>query len=149
MTDRHPESVTRSSRVTGLVVGVVAALAVGAWLLVSATAFERSFSPAPLAEKALRADVAGAMEPWRREYTNRALVLDYWQRGARLLAAGDYNGAIAALDVAYRHDIGDQELLGLYRKAQATQAIATNRKAHLQHGHEGPGGTLTPGQVER
>jgi hypothetical protein len=75
--------------------------------------------------------------------------MDGWLRGKQLLDAGDYNGAIATLDAAYRLDIGDAELLALYRQAQDAQALATNRKAHLQHGHEGPGGTLTPDQIER
>lgn len=149
MTPHDPAPATPSGPVTALVVGVVFALFVGAWLLVAAVTYQRSFSAVPLAEKALQAETAAAMEPWRRDYGNRALVLVNWQRGATLLEAGDYNGAIAALDLAYRHDIGDQELLALYHKAQDTQATATNRKAHLQHGHEGPGGTLGAQQVER
>lgn len=137
------------SRTSALLLGVGVVLLVGAWLLVAASNYERSFSAGGLGERVARADVARAMAPWKPAYADRALALDDWQRGAELLAAGDYEGAIAVLDVAYRHDLGDQELLALYRRAQETQAAATNRKAHLQHGHEGPGGTLTPSQVER
>ncbi len=43
----------------------------------------------------------------------------------------------------------EPDLLALYREAQAVQSLETNRKAHLQHGHEGPGGTLRPTDVER
>ena len=99
-----------------------------------------------LADDAAR---AAALEPFNRAFTTRDLVFRKWVLGKRLLDSGDYEGAIAALDIAYRNDIGDAELLALYHKAQDVQSEATNRKAHLQHGHEGPGGTLTPDQIER
>jgi len=150
MSAENPADQRASTRASWLVVAVVIALLVGAWVLVASASYERSFSAdKTLAERMALADVAATMAPWNQRYSTRALVMDQWQRGAILLANGDYNGAIAALDIAYRHDIGDQELLALYHKAQDTQALATNRKAHLQHGHEGPGGTLTPSQVER
>jgi len=150
MSAETPADRRTSNRILGLVVAVVLALLVGAWLLVAAVSYQRSFSAEiPLVQRADFAQAAGTMEPWNRQYTTRALVMEQWQRGAALLADGDYNGAIAALDIAYRNDIGDEQLLALYHKAQDTQALATNRKAHLQHGHEGPGGTLTEQQIER
>lgn len=150
MNAETPTEGRTSGRAMGLVVVVVLVLLIGGWLLVAAAAYQRTFSAgATLAERADHADVASAMEPWNSRYAARALVMENWQRGAQLLANGDYAGAIAVLDIAYRHDIGDQALLALYHQAQDTQALATNRKAHLQHGHEGPGGTLTEQQIER
>jgi hypothetical protein len=72
-----------------------------------------------------------------------------WEQGQRHLAAGDYNRAVELLGEAYKADVGNSELLDLFKRAQITQALATNRKAHLQHAHEGPGGTLRPQDVER
>ena len=50
---------------------------------------------------------------------------------------------------AYRNAVGDAEMLAYFKRIQAAWALDTNRKAHLQHGHEGPGGTLKPSDIER
>ena len=72
----------------------------------------------------------------------------YWLTGQQLLDAGDYLRPVTVLREAYRRDVGDKELLALFKRAQDIQAIATNKKAHLQHGHEGPGSSLRPQDVE-
>lgn len=85
----------------------------------------------------------------RRSHPHRVHVLALWARDAALLAVGNYNAAVETPAVAYRDDVGDAQLLVLFKRAQRIQSDETVRKAHLQHGHEGPGGTLNPGDVER
>jgi hypothetical protein len=69
--------------------------------------------------------------------------------GTLLLRTGDYNGAVVVLGETYRMAVGDPAILAAFKRAQELQASATNKKAHLQHGHEGPGGVLRPDQIER
>ena len=132
------------------VVAVVAAIAVFAlgWTAQSAyrTSFDRTLS---VEQRATAASRAHALAPWNAAYEQRSRMLAAWVLGKQELARGDYQAAVATLDIAYRLDVGDPELLALDHQAQDEQALATNRKAHLQHGHEGPGGTLRPQDVER
>jgi tetratricopeptide (TPR) repeat protein len=111
--------------------------------------FDRANAPGSLTARADSARIAAVLEPWNGEFARSARVLRLWATGQRLLDAGDYNGAVDTLREAYSSDIGNAELLALFKRAQATQALETNKKAHLQHGHEGPGGTLQPGDIER
>lgn len=133
---------------TIVVVGLLALVAVGVGLAAQ-TASRTSFdSSTPLEQRAASAARAHALLPWDAAYTRRSRLLSAWLLGKQQLARGDYNAAVETLGTAYRLDIGNPELLALYRKAQDTQTLATNRKAHLQHGHEGPGGTLRPQDIE-
>ena len=70
-------------------------------------------------------------------------------RADTLLAAGRLQGRREPADPTAGRTLAEPDLLALYRKAQEVQTVETNRKAHLQHGHEGPGGTLRPTDVER
>jgi hypothetical protein len=124
-------------------------LVVTATLLVSMAASRHAQGSGTLAARTVWARRAAAIEPWNPEFARRARVLRQWERGRLLLDVGDYNGAVDALREAYADDVGNTELLALFKQAQDTQALETNRKAHLQHGHEGPGGTLAPEDVER
>jgi len=91
------------------------------------------------------ARTARSLEPWNP--TARA---DYgYIVSQQLFAAGRYREAVEVMAVAYKDAVGDAELLAYFKHAQGVWAVDTNRKAHLQHGHEGPGGTLKPGDVER
>jgi hypothetical protein len=143
----------RSSLSTGwlaAVVTVIAVLIIAAALhVVASSAARRSTAPGTLAEKTAAAQSAARIEPWNTVYVNRARVMSRWMQGEELLAAGDYNAAVDTLRQAYVDDVGNDELLALFKRAQATQALQTNKKAHLQHGHEGPGGTLRPEDIER
>ena len=103
----------------------------------------------PVAKRSAAARFAARIEPWDSRLVGRARVLARWEEGQRMLDAGNYNGAVEALREAYAGDVGNPELLTIFKRAQAEQALETNRKAHLQHGHEGPGGTLAPEDVER
>jgi len=128
------------------------ALAVTAVLCAHAVALSassRSAQPGDLTDRASSALLAARLEPWSSEYDRDARVLTLWANGQAALSAGDYARAVDLLSDAYRLDVGNGELLELFREAQAEQALSTNRKAHLQHGHEGPGGVLRPEDLER
>ncbi len=136
-----------------------AALAVVALLLFGAGAgaaswfADRAYGRTFDASRSLEARVADAqtarcLAPWSGTYRTREFVMVVWLGGKQRLDAGDYSGAVSALRQAYRRAVGDAELLGLFKRAQEVQAIATTKKAHLQHGHEGPGSSLTPQDVE-
>jgi len=150
-----PPALTRSSKrrrtllalAVVAVVAVIVALALG-WA--AQGAYHSSFDRAlPVEYRAAAASRAHALAPWNAAYEQRSRMLAVWVLGEQQLARGDYEAAVATLDTAYRLDVGDPELLALDHQAQDAQALATNRKAHLQHGHEGPGGTLRPQDVER
>jgi hypothetical protein len=135
---------------------VSAILAVSAVLLVvvalhlfAGAAERRAQLPGSIAERTASARLAARLEPFNPAFAHRAQVMVLWERGQRRLAAGDYNGAVELLSEAYKADVGNSELLDVFKRAQMTQALATNRKAHLQHAHEGPGGTLRPQDIER
>lgn len=130
----------------------VVAVVLGALLLVHGVAeysYRTSTSDAPLAQRADAAARAARLEPFRAEFVAHAEHLRLWALGSRLLAAGDYNRAVATLNIALQTGPDEPALVALYRKASRIQSIETVKKAHLQHGHEGPGGTLTPEDIER
>lgn len=117
-----------------------------AWTGTGEIAYQQSFSArSNLAKREACARAAQRIDPWSRRYRVRVK----WLAGDAALAAGDYNEAVVLLGEAYRDHVGDRALLADFRRAQELQALETNRKAHLQHGHEGPGGTLAPGDIER
>jgi hypothetical protein len=67
----------------------------------------------------------------------------------RLARDGHLPQAVDVMAVTYKEAVGDLEMLAFFKRIQAELALDTNRKAHLQHGHEGPGGVLAPSDVER
>ncbi|NTU71396.1 MAG: hypothetical protein HGB10_06220 [Coriobacteriia bacterium] len=137
----------------GPVLGVLAAVLIGGmsiWHL-AATSAHRASTQTGITARARyeRAFVASALEPFDPRFSAREALVASWLRAQTLLAAGDYNAAMHTLESIVGRTHAEPDLLLLYREAQATQTAETNRKAHLQHGHEGPGGTLTPGDIER
>lgn len=142
---RTPRTQRRAA--TALVAVVLAAVVVlaVAWFGAAEIAYRASFSArSDLARREACARAAQRIDPWSRRYHARVT----WLAGDAALAAGDYNRAVVLLGEAYRDQVGNRALLADFRRAQDLQALETNRKAHLQHGHEGPGGTLAPGDVE-
>lgn len=115
----------------------------------AAYSYRMSLADVAIAQRAAYARRAARIEPFRRTYVANAEHLGGWAEGSRLLTSGDYNRAVAVLNETLRTGPDDPQLVALYRKASRTQALETNRKAHLQHGHEGPGGTLRPEDIER
>jgi len=121
-------------------------------LIVHATAayaHRMSIGEGPVATRATYARVAARIEPFNARYAADADHLLGWARGARLLESGDYNRAVAVLNETLRTGPDEPGLVALYKRATRIQAVETNKKAHLQHGHEGPGGTLRPEDIER
>jgi hypothetical protein len=84
-------------------------------------------------------------DPGDRDYRVRYGYL-YAQRLAR---DGHLPQAVDVMAVTYKEAVGNAEMLAFFKRIQAELALDTNRKAHLQHGHEGPGGTLGPSDIER
>lgn len=131
---------------------LVLALALGAvgWHVNAESRFRASRATGiGLETRFARAYSAAALEPFNRRYAARRLYVTAWLRADTLLAAGDYKGAVNLLSNTVGHTLAEPDLLALYREAQRVQTAETNRKAHLQHAHEGPGGTLKPTDVER
>jgi hypothetical protein len=151
MTQPEPGA-SRPRRVLAVAVVLAASAILGVVVvlhLTASAAASRAERSGSLAERLEAARLAATIEPWNPAFKRRARVLDSWERGRQLLDVGEYNGSVDALREAYADDVGNNELLALFKQAQATQALETNRKAHLQHGHEGPGGTLRPEDIER
>lgn len=127
---------------------VMATVAVAAVVLAAGTAFyyrRAGDASLSLRQRADAADVAVRMMPWVPAVRARQGYL----RSRQLYAQGEYLGAVDVMQAAYADAVGDPELLAWFRKVQDALATETNRKAHLQHGHEGPGGTLRPQDIER
>ena len=136
----------------GTLVGLLAVLAIVvlALHLTASNAYERSFSASlPLAQRTADAEQASSLEPWDSRDATRALVMRKWLHGSILLSQDAALPAMQELADAYRLDVGDQELLALFKKAQAQLSIDSNFKAHIQHAHEGPGATLRPQDLLR
>jgi hypothetical protein len=91
------------------------------------------------------AAAAKSIEPW-----NPAMRAGYgYLVSQRLFAQGRHSLAVDVMAAAYKDAVGDPELLAYFKRIQDALTLETNRKAHLQHGHEGPGGTLRPSDIER
>jgi hypothetical protein len=99
---------------------------------------------ASLSARTDAAQSAARLEPWNAEYAVRATVMQKWLHGSILLSQGADLPAMLELAQAYKLDVGDEELLALFQKSQAELTLHSNFKAHVQHGHEGSGGTLRP-----
>ena len=138
--------------VIGALLGLLAVLlaAMLALHLIAGGAYRRSFSASlSLKERTAAAEKALRLEPWSSRYATRALVMREWLHGSILLSQGADLPAMLELADAYRFDVGEDELLALFKKAQQQLSIDSNYKAHVQHAHEGPGGTLRPQDVLR
>jgi hypothetical protein len=130
-----------------LLVLVVAAVALH---LTAEAAYRRSFSASvALADRNTDAQQAHQLEPFNAGYATRAVVMQKWLHGSILLSQDAALPAMQELADAYRLDVGDQELLALFKKAQRQLSIDSNFKAHIQHAHEGPRGTLRPQDLLR
>ena len=127
-------------------------LAVGGLVVhvTAVSAYSRSFdSSRSLEARADDAALAHTLERWNERYATRAIVMQKWLHGSILLKQGAYLPAMLELQDAYRMDVGDTELLALFKKSQAALNVNSNYKAHIQHAHEGPGGTLRPQDLVR
>lgn len=120
-----------------LLVGVVHAYA--SWQ------YARSFAAAPLTARLSSAERALNVEPWNRTFERRhALLL-----GLDLDRRGEIVRAYDVLHAALDEDPTDETLRREFKRVEARLFTETVRKAHLQHGHEGPNGELDPEDIER
>ena len=125
-------------------------IVIGAWHGLAEHSYRSSLpTGVPLASRLASAERAAWLEPWNERYARRARLVSAWRDGDALLRARNYLGAVNTLSAAMGHTPAEPDLLDLYHRAQEALTLDTNRKAHLQHGHEGPGGTLRPQDVER
>jgi len=130
-----------------LVVLVAAALV---WHVTATVRYSASFDGAKtLAQRTDAAQTAARLEPFNATFAKRALVMRLWSHGALLLSQDAALPAMLQLADAYSLDVGDPQLLALFKQAQARLSLDSNFKAHIQHAHEGPGGTLRPQDLLR
>lgn len=99
----------------------------------------------PLADRLQYARGAARIEPWRMEAASQAALIE----GTILYERGDLDAAKRVLGEARLKDLSDKPLESLLRTVNLEIIARDSRKAHQQHGHEGPGGTLRPEDVER
>jgi hypothetical protein len=157
----HKSTNTSSSRLErharlqalAVILGVIALVGLLVMLGVHVSAmaaYRRSFDRSMSVDRrAASAVYAARLEPWKPQYALRAKVMTGWSHGALLLSQGADLPAMIELGAAYKLDVGDPELLATFKKAQAQLTLNSNFKAHIQHAHEGPGGTLRPQDLLR
>lgn len=145
--DRHPRGRHRQRALLSAV--VLLASVILAVHIAAVYSYRASLGDSPISQRAASARIASRLEPFRRDFAAHAQHLGVWARGATLLEEGDYNRAVATLNRALQTGPDEPGLVALYREASRIQSIETVKKAHLQHGHEGPGGTLDPEDIER
>ena len=109
-------------------------------------------------ETAVAADVSVPLEV-RADAARRVMRLRPFSRpaevtyaileGRRLFAGGQWDESQALLYETYLRNIGNKPLRAELRTVNLAVQLRDAGKAHKQHGHEGPGGTLRPEDIER
>ena len=99
----------------------------------------------PLAARTLAAAELASLRPWDASAKSEEAML----RADRLIAADKLREAQEVLYRAYLADLGNKPLRAKLREVNLKVIAIDSGKAHRQHGHEGPGGTLRPEDVER
>ena len=85
------------------------------------------------------------MEPHNDRFELRSILL----RAEVLFEQKEWDAAHSLMQPVITQRRGDAEFVAYYRLVTARWADWSAAKAHLQHGHEGPGGTLRPEDIER
>jgi hypothetical protein len=125
---------------------VVVLFTVGVVHLMATSSLQRSRNTVlPRATRVALARQAARLEPWRVGASSQLALLE----GATLYERGDLDEAKRVLGEARLKDLTNKDLESLLRKVNRDIIVRDSRKAHQQHGHEGPGGTLAPEDVER
>ena len=125
---------------------VVVLFTVGVVHLMATSSLQRSRNTVlPSATRVTLARQAARLEPWRVDASSQLALLE----GATLYEKGDLAEAKRVLGEARLQDLSNKDLEALLRKVNRDIIVRDSRKAHQQHGHEGPGGTLAPEDVER
>lgn len=141
---------TRHSHTVRMTTAMIVLAVAGAALAVHGYAtwrYRASFSDQPLDVRKAHASAAAAIEPVNTTFELRYIRLNAESLYDRELyrEAHDLMQPYAA--TAFYRD--DQDFLGFYRTVNRAWADEDAAKAHRQHGHEGPGGTLDPDDIER
>lgn len=129
----------------GLWLGVALLLCAGAYHAIALSAYAASKDAPTLAERAAGANRAASLEPWNRTFEVRAIRL----QAERLFDEREYDAAHALMQPVIAAGDGGREFVAYYHEVTRVWADKSSAKAHLQHGHEGPGGTLTTSDIER
>ena len=125
---------------------VVVLFTVGVVHLMATSSLQRSRNTVlPRATRVALARQAARLEPWRVDASSQLALLE----GAMLYEKGDLDEAKRVLGEARLKDLSNKDLESLLRKVNRDIIVRDSRKAHQQHGHEGPGGALAPEDVER
>ena len=128
------------------VVGLIAVTVLASVHLVAQDALARSRDEALTpAERLAEAQTALRLEPWRRDIVGATAFIE----GTILRGRGDLDGAKRVLVAALERESTDRRLRPLLVEVNREILVRDARKAHQQHGHEGPGGSLRPEDVER
>jgi len=124
---------------------VVVLFTAGVVHLMATSSLQRSRNTVlPSATRVTLARQAARLEPWRVDASSQLALLE----GATLYEKGDLAEAKRVLGEARLQDLSNKDLEALLRKVNRDIIVRDSRKAHQQHGHEGPGGTLAPEDVE-
>ena len=128
------------------VVGLIAVTVLASVHLVAQDALARSRDEALTPpERLAEAQTALRLEPWRRDIVGETAFIE----GTLLRDQGDLDGAKRVLVAALERESTDRRLRPLLVEVNREILVRDARKAHQQHGHEGPGGSLRPEDVER
>ena len=128
------------------VVGLIAVIVLASVHLVAQDALARSRDEALTPpERLAEAQTALRLEPWRRDLAGETAFIE----GTILRDRGDLDGAKRVLVAALERDSTGRRLRSLLVEVNRAILVRDARKAHQQHGHEGPGGSLRPEDVER
>jgi hypothetical protein len=137
---------TRSRFLRLLLALVVGAVAIAAGVHGFALSeYRASFGAGPTASRYDAIGRATKAEPWNRTFAAR----EAYVHAEVLLAKGDLEGGYQLLHRSVNRWPDDKDLDRLYRKVYPEWYEWSSLKAHVQHGHEGPGGTLRPEDIER
>jgi hypothetical protein len=133
---------------SGVVVGMLIAGAVGAYLFSSAQYRASSDAAAPVAAKLAAAEAAARFWPIWGPYRIRVITL----RGLRMFEAGDILGAYDLLHAEYvREAIAksfDPQLAAVHEVVWQSYWDWSSRAAHVMHGKEQSDGTIKPEDVQ-
>ena len=122
-----------------------ALLVLAAYHAYAASAYRASFDARPLAPRMDSATRAADLEPWNRSFELRSIRL----AAEQLFFAEEFDAAHSLMQPIIASREGDAEFIAFYRTVTVRWADRSAAKAHLQHGHERPGGSLTPSDIER
>lgn len=136
----------RTYRAAAFAVATIVAIALVSGYHAAAHASYRSaLGDRPLEARLDSANRAADLEPWNREFHLRVIRV----QAEILFRAEDYDGAHSLMQPVVAAGEADAEFIEFYRSVNAEWIPWSAGKAHQQHGHEGPGGTLRPEDIER